>query len=77
MGMFASRPVQNLDRSHSWRAKPGPVPLNPGILMGLAIPVGSNLRFRVSGFTFMVAFTYTTVERKIAPQVRYSLFRMY
>jgi len=35
----------------SWRAKPGPVPINLRVLPGLARPVGSNLRFCVSGFS--------------------------
>ena len=46
--------VQN--RSKSWpaascQAKPGPVPVKPRVLPGLAWPVGSNLRFCVSGFS--------------------------
>jgi len=61
----------------SWRAKPRPVPGNPRVSTDLARPVGSNLRIRVSGFTFMVAFRYATVDCKIAPLVRYSPFRMY
>jgi len=35
----------------SYRAKPGPIPFNPRVLPGLARPIGSNLRFYVSGFT--------------------------
>jgi len=35
----------------TWRAQPGPVPVNPRDLPGLARPVGSNLWFCVSGFT--------------------------
>ena len=49
----------------SWRAKPGPVPVNPRVWAGLATLVGSNLRFSDSGFLFMVAFKYGTVNRKI------------
>jgi len=35
----------------SWRAEPGPVPVNPRIMPGLARPIGSNLRFCVFGFS--------------------------
>jgi hypothetical protein len=60
-----------------WRAKPGPVPVNPRVLPGIARPVSSNLRFCVSGFTFMVAFRYATVHRKTLPLVPYCSFSMY
>jgi hypothetical protein len=49
----------------SWRAKPGPKPVNLRVLPGLARPVGSNLRFCISGFTLIVAFRYATDNRKI------------
>ena len=60
--------VQNRPKTRpavSWRAKPGPVPVNLRVLPGLAKPVGSNLRFCVSGISFMVAFRYPTVNSKI------------
>jgi len=34
-----------------WWAKPGPLPVNPRVLVALARPVSSNLRFCVSGFS--------------------------
>ena len=34
----------------SWRAKPGPIPVNPRVLPGLARPVGSKVQFCVLGF---------------------------
>lgn len=36
--------------AHSSKAKPGPVPINPRVSLGLARHVGSNLRFCISGF---------------------------
>jgi len=61
----------------SWRAKPGPVPVNPRVSQGLARPFGSKLQFRISGFTFIVAYRYGTVGRKIVRLVCYSPHLMY
>jgi hypothetical protein len=61
----------------SWRAKPGPIPVNPRVSLGLARPVGSNLQFCVSGFTFMVACRYATVNRRILTLVRHGSFSTY
>jgi len=72
---FQTRP-QTLP-ADSWRAKPGPVPVNTQILPGVARLVGSNLRFPVSCFTFMVAFRYAPVDCQKVPWVRYSPFMMY
>jgi len=72
---FQNRPKTR--PADSWRAKPGPVPVNPRVSPGLAGPVGSNLRFCVSGFTFMVAFRYATVNRKILTMVRHGSFSTY
>ena len=60
---FQNRPKS--PSAASWQAKPGPGPVNPWVLPGLATPFGSNLRFCVSGFLFMVAFRYLNVNRKI------------
>ena len=67
----ATRPADSL-----W-AKPGPVPVNLRVLPGLARPVGSNLQFWFSGFTFMVAFRYATDNRKIMILVHHGVFSMH
>jgi len=72
---FQNRPKTR--PADSWRAKPGLVPVNPWVSPGLGRPVGYNLQFWVSGFTFMVAFRYATVNRKILTLVRHSSFLMY
>jgi len=46
---FQNRP--EIWPTESWRAKPGPVPINPHVLPGLAGPVSSNVRFCISGFS--------------------------
>ena len=66
---FQNRPKTR--HADSWRAKPGPVPVNPRVSPGLARPIGSNLQFCVSGFIFMVAFRYATVNHKILTLVRH------
>jgi len=60
-----------------WRAKPRPVPVNPRVSPGLARPVSSDLRFCISGFTFMVAFRYAIVNRKILTLVLHASFSTY
>jgi hypothetical protein len=60
-----------------WRAKPGPLPVNPQLSPGLARLVSSNLLFFVSGFAFMVAFGYATDNRKILTIVLHSSFMKY
>jgi len=72
---FKNRPKSQ--PADSWRAKPGPVPINPDVSPDLARPVGFNLRFCVSGFTFIVAFRYATDNRKILTMVRHSSFMTY
>jgi len=72
---FQNRPKTR--PSDSWRAKRRPVPVNPLVSPGLARPVGSNLRFCVSGFTFMVAFRYGTGNRKILTTVCHGSFSTY
>jgi len=61
----------------SWWAKPGPIPVDPWISSGFARPVGSNLPFCISGFTFMVAFRYATENRKILIMVHHGSFSMH
>jgi hypothetical protein len=63
--------------AESWRAKPGPRPVNPRVSSGLARPGGSNLQFCVSDFTFMVALRYATDNRKIFTLVRHGSFSTY
>jgi len=46
---FQTRPTTRPDAS--WRVKPRPVPINPWVLPGWARPIGTTLRFCVSGFT--------------------------
>jgi len=75
-GWFSSSSVQQPDPTDCYRATPGPIPVSPWVLLGLARPVGSNLRFHVSCFTFIVAFRYATVNRKILTLVRHSSFLM-
>ena len=69
---FQNRPKTR--PTDSWWAKSGPVPVNAQGSPGLARPVGSNLRFCVSGFIFMVAFRYATVNREILTMVRHGSF---
>ena len=35
----------------SWWAKPGPIPINPHVLLGVTRPIGSNHWFRLLGFS--------------------------
>jgi len=72
---FQTRPKTR--PTDSWRAKPGPVPVNLRASQGLARPVRSNLRFCVSGFTFMVAFRYATANRKVLTLVCRGSFSAY
>jgi len=46
----------------SWRGKPGPVPVNPRVLPGLARPVGSNLRFWCPGFSNYISKMYFSLR---------------
>jgi len=61
----------------SWQAPLQPAPMNPQVLPGLAWPVGSILRFLLSGFTLMVPFGYATVDRRMLTTVSHSPFLMY
>ena len=76
-GSVQFQPCPKTRPSDSWRAKPWPRRINPRVLPGLATPVGSNLRFRVSGFTHMVAFRYDTIHREILTLLGHSSFSMY
>ena len=68
------RNLQATRPSDSWRAKAGPVPVKLWVSPSVARPIGSNLQFCVSGFTFMVAFPYATDNRKILILVCHSFF---
>jgi hypothetical protein len=59
-----------------WWAKPRPVPVNPRVLSCLARLVSSDIRFCVSGFLFIVAYWYLTVDRKILTLIRDCSFQM-
>jgi hypothetical protein len=59
------------------RGKPGPVLVDPWVWLALARPVCSKLLFQILGFTFMVAFRYITVDRKIWTLVRHCPLSMY
>jgi hypothetical protein len=61
----------------SWQVQPRPVPFNHQVLPSLAIPVGCNLWFCVSGYTFIVVFRYGTVNRKRLTMVRHGIFWTY
>jgi hypothetical protein len=63
--------------TESWQAKLGPIPVNRQASPGLATPVGSNLGFCISGFPFMVALRYATVNHKILTLVRHGSFSTY
>jgi hypothetical protein len=71
---FQNHPKARL--AGSWWAKPRPVPVNLRILPGPARPVGSDLRFCVSGFLFIVTFRNLTANRKIVTLVRDCSFRV-
>jgi hypothetical protein len=60
-----------------WRVEPGGVPDNPQVSPGLGQPLASPLRFYVTGFTFMLAFIYATVNRKILALVLHVSFSNY
>jgi hypothetical protein len=51
--------------------------MNQRLLLELVRSLISNLRFSVSGFTFIVAFSYVTVDCKILTSVHHSPFSMY
>jgi len=72
---FQTRPKTR--PADSWRAKPGPVHVNLRVSPRLAGPIDSNLRFCVSGSTFIVPFRYATVNRKISTLVRHGSFSTY
>jgi hypothetical protein len=76
-GLFLLQPLSKTQPAGSLIAKPGPVPVNLRVPPGFAIPVGSNILFRVSGFTFMVAFRYATVNLKILKLVHHGSFSTY
>jgi len=61
----------------SWLPEPGPVPVNPGASAGSARPGGSKFWLFVTGFTFMVAIRYATVNSKILPLVHHRSFSTY
>jgi hypothetical protein len=63
--------------AESWRAKPGPVPINPLGLPPWAKPNGSNLRCHSSGFTFIVAFRYASDNRILLILIHQSVFLLY
>jgi len=62
---------------NSWWAKPAPVLIHQQVSPGLARAVGSNLRFCVSGFKYMIAFKYATVNCKILTLVQQTSFSTY
>jgi len=76
-GLFGSRPIQKPNPLTLGGPKPGPVPVNPWGLPGLAWPIGYNHKFCVSGFKCKIAFRYATVNGKILTFVRHSLFLIY
>jgi hypothetical protein len=61
----------------AWGVEPPPVPVNPSFLHGLTIPVGSNHRFCIPGFTFMIAFRYATDNHEMMILVRHGSFSMH
>jgi len=52
-------------QSYSCWDKPGPIHVYPQVSLWVTRPVGSNLRCCISALTYMVAFRYVTVNRKI------------
>jgi len=68
------QPRHNSPPTESWWAEAGPVAIHQRTSPGLVTSVGSNLRFYISGFTFLIAFRYATSNRKILTLVCQGLF---
>jgi len=62
MCQFGYSPVKETHPAEYWRAKSGPVMVDLWVSPVFPRPYCSNLRFCVSGFTFVVAWRFATVS---------------
>jgi len=67
----------NTRPANTWWSKLRPVPFNPRVALALCRPIGANLWFCVSGFTFVVTFRCPTMNHKIWTLVGNGLISMY
>jgi hypothetical protein len=56
--------VQKPDLLQLWQSKPIPLPVNPPVLLGLAIPIRSNLQIMLLGFSISgrILISYCEVQ---------------